>query len=71
MRAGPAHRAFVGMTLIDTAEVYSNGHSEELIGHVIAGQRGVGQFVWLWPLLGQPTTTQFTSLRATDRRSLK
>jgi diketogulonate reductase-like aldo/keto reductase len=29
----------LGMTLIDTAEVYSNGHSEELIGHVIAGQR--------------------------------
>jgi diketogulonate reductase-like aldo/keto reductase len=29
----------LGMTLIDTAEVYSGGHSEELIGHVIAGQR--------------------------------
>jgi diketogulonate reductase-like aldo/keto reductase len=29
----------LGMTLIDTAEVYSNGHSEELIGRVIAGQR--------------------------------
>jgi diketogulonate reductase-like aldo/keto reductase len=29
----------LGMTLIDTAEMYSNGHSEELIGHVIAGQR--------------------------------
>ena len=28
-----------GMTLIDTAEIYSNGHSEELIGRVIAGQR--------------------------------
>jgi diketogulonate reductase-like aldo/keto reductase len=27
------------MTLIDTAEAYSNGHSEELIGRVIAGQR--------------------------------
>ena len=27
------------MTLIDTAEAYSNGHSEELIGKVIAGQR--------------------------------
>jgi diketogulonate reductase-like aldo/keto reductase len=27
------------MTLIDTAEIYSNGHSEELINHVIAGQR--------------------------------
>jgi diketogulonate reductase-like aldo/keto reductase len=27
------------MTLIDTAEVYSNGHSEELIGRVVAGQR--------------------------------
>jgi diketogulonate reductase-like aldo/keto reductase len=29
----------LGMTLIDTAEIYSNGHSEELIGRVIAGQR--------------------------------
>jgi len=29
----------LGMTLIDTAEAYSNGHSEELIGRVIAGQR--------------------------------
>ena len=29
----------LGMTLIDTAELYSNGRSEELIGHVIAGQR--------------------------------
>ena len=27
------------MTLIDTAEVYSSGRSEELIGRVIAGQR--------------------------------
>jgi len=29
----------LGMTLIDTAEAYSNGHSEELIGRVTAGQR--------------------------------
>ena len=29
----------LGMTLIDTAEVYSNGRSEELINRVIAGQR--------------------------------
>jgi diketogulonate reductase-like aldo/keto reductase len=29
----------LGMKLIDTAEVYSNGHSEELIGRVVAGQR--------------------------------
>jgi diketogulonate reductase-like aldo/keto reductase len=29
----------LGMTLIDTAEAYSNGHYEELIGRVIAGQR--------------------------------
>jgi diketogulonate reductase-like aldo/keto reductase len=27
------------MTLIDTAEVYSGGHSEELVGRAIAGQR--------------------------------
>jgi Aldo/keto reductase family len=29
----------LGMTLIDTAEGYSNGRSEELIGRAIAGQR--------------------------------
>src|SRR5271155_2905279 len=29
----------LGMTLIDTAEVYGNGRSEEFIGRVIAGQR--------------------------------
>jgi diketogulonate reductase-like aldo/keto reductase len=29
----------LGMTLIDTAELYGNGRSEELIGQVIAGQR--------------------------------
>src|SRR5262245_16512503 len=29
----------LGMTLIDTAEVYAGGRSEELIGRVIAGQR--------------------------------
>src|SRR6516225_6166017 len=29
----------LGMTLIDTAEAYSSGHSEELIGRVIAGER--------------------------------
>ena len=29
----------LGMTLIDTAEIYGNGRSEELIGHVIADQR--------------------------------
>jgi len=27
------------MTLIDTAELYNQGRSEELVGHVIAGQR--------------------------------
>src|ERR1043165_2414310 len=29
----------LGMTLIDTAEMYGDGRSEKLIGHVIAGQR--------------------------------
>jgi diketogulonate reductase-like aldo/keto reductase len=29
----------LGMTLIDTAEMYGSGRSEQLIGHVIAGQR--------------------------------
>ena len=29
----------LGMTVIDTAELYSGGHSEELVGRVIAGRR--------------------------------
>lgn len=29
----------LGMTLIDTAEIYGNGRSEGLINRVIAGQR--------------------------------
>src|SRR5262249_55464754 len=29
----------LGMTLIDTAEVYASGRSEQLVGRVIAGQR--------------------------------
>jgi diketogulonate reductase-like aldo/keto reductase len=29
----------LGMTLIDTAEIYGDGRSEKLIGHVIGGQR--------------------------------
>src|SRR4029077_13707148 len=29
----------LGMTLIDTAEMYGDGRSEKLIGRVIAGQR--------------------------------
>jgi len=29
----------LGMTLIDTAEIYGNGNAEKLIGNVIAGQR--------------------------------
>jgi len=35
MRTGIA----LGMTLIDTAEIYGNGRAEELIGRVVAGQR--------------------------------
>ena len=39
------------MTLIDTAEVYSNGRSEELIGRVIAGQRDrVFLVSKVWPI---------------------
>src|SRR5215831_19245260 len=29
----------LGMTVIDTAEIYGNGNAERLISHVIAGQR--------------------------------
>jgi diketogulonate reductase-like aldo/keto reductase len=35
LRTGPS----LGMTLIDTAEMYGNGRSEKLIGRAIAGQR--------------------------------
>jgi predicted oxidoreductase len=30
----------LGLALIDTAELYGDGRAEEMIGHVIAGQRG-------------------------------
>jgi diketogulonate reductase-like aldo/keto reductase len=40
----------LGMTLIDTAEIYGNGHSEELIGQAIAGQRDHAFLVSkVWP----------------------
>ena len=44
----------LGMTLIDTAEIYGNGEAEKLIGHVVAGQRGrvfLVSKVWptMWP----------------------
>ena len=40
----------LGMTLIDTAEIYGNGHSEELIGRVIAEQRDhVFLVTKVWP----------------------
>ena len=29
----------LGMTLLDTAEIYGNGNAEQMIGRVIAGQR--------------------------------
>ena len=34
----------LGMTLIDTAEIYGNGDAEKLIGHVIAG--GANTYSW-------------------------
>src|SRR5215831_15751588 len=40
----------LGMTLIDTAEVYGSGRSEKLVGRVIAGQRdGVFLVSKVWP----------------------
>jgi len=40
----------LGMTLIDTAEIYGNGRSEELIGRAIAGQRDRAFLVSkVWP----------------------
>jgi aryl-alcohol dehydrogenase-like predicted oxidoreductase len=47
-RCAPAFRS--GLTLIDTAEIYSDGRSEKLIGRVIAGQRdGVFLVSKVWP----------------------
>ena len=34
------------MRLIDTAQVYGGGKSEELVGQVIAGQRDLSQLVF-------------------------
>jgi diketogulonate reductase-like aldo/keto reductase len=40
----------LGMTLIDTAEIYGGGRSESLISHVVAGQRdGVFLVSKVWP----------------------
>src|SRR3984885_11724061 len=40
----------LGMTLIDTAEMYGNGEAEKLIGRVIAGRREQGFLVSkVWP----------------------
>jgi diketogulonate reductase-like aldo/keto reductase len=41
----------LGMTLIDTAEIYGNGNAERLIGHVVAGQRDrVFLVSKVWPI---------------------
>src|ERR1700752_5002849 len=41
----------LGMTLIDTAEIYGDGRSARLIGRVIAGQRGSVFLVSkVWPI---------------------
>jgi aryl-alcohol dehydrogenase-like predicted oxidoreductase len=35
------HRALeLGVTMLDTADIYGNGHNEELVGRAIAGRRG-------------------------------
>lgn len=33
------HALDLGITLIDTVNVYGNGHNEELVGRAIAGRR--------------------------------
>ncbi|MER5628391.1 aldo/keto reductase [Streptosporangium sp. NPDC002544] len=49
------HRALdAGINLIDTADVYSNGESEEIIGHAVAGRRDE---VILATKFGQPAGT--------------
>src|SRR5258708_40296009 len=43
----------LGMTLIDTAEIYGNGNAERLIGRVIAGERDrVFPVSKVWPSHG-------------------
>jgi aryl-alcohol dehydrogenase-like predicted oxidoreductase len=54
----------LGMTLIDTAEGYTNGRSEELIGRVIAGQR---DRVFLVTKGGHPAVQQTTAMEIGSR----
>ncbi len=45
----------LGMTLLDTAEIYGNGKSEQMIGRVIAGQRDkVFMVSKVWPSHATP-----------------
>ncbi len=64
MRAGVS----LGMTLIDTAEMYGNGASEEMIGRVIAGQRSD---VFLVSKVLPSNATTAEGIRDACQRSLK
>ena len=49
------HRALeLGVTLLDTADVYGDGHNEELIGEAIAGRRGEVQLATKFGMVRRP-----------------
>src|SRR5438067_2658432 len=52
------HRALeLGVTFLDTANVYGNGHNEELVGRALAGRRD-----------GVVLATKFGNVRGSERR---
>src|SRR5438132_14177347 len=61
----------LGMTLIDTAEMYGGGRSEKLIGRVIAGQRDrVFLVSKVWPSHVRETASHGLAMRASSRSSI-
>src|SRR3954452_23344113 len=52
------HRALdLGVTFLDTADVYGDGHNEELVGEAIAGRRDEVQLATKFTLSRQPDGT--------------
>jgi aryl-alcohol dehydrogenase-like predicted oxidoreductase len=43
------HRALdLGVTFLDTADMYGRGHNEQLVGHAIAGRRDQVVLATIW-----------------------
>ncbi|KXU34068.1 hypothetical protein AXK11_09050 [Cephaloticoccus primus] len=58
----------LGMRLIDTAEIYQNGNSEQAFGRLIAGQR---EQVFVVTKVDAPNATSEQSIRNSCERSLR